>query len=440
MMRGRMMMHGMGPLPLPPPEPPEETAAASNQVILMGLDLSTVEAVQAGETRQSLIFGAVMLLVGFFGILIVFLTQGYRATRASLTRVQAFSDNLVARLPLGLVALDGIGRIAAFNRTAEKVLALEASTALGKPAETILPAELLPPLAAAREGKAHLDQEVACPRGEGEACIPLEVSASALRDEDGRIQGQVLLLRDLSEVQALRREVVRSQRLAAVGMLAAGVAHEIRNPLSSVKGFATYFRDRYRDVPEDGRIAEILIGEVDRLNRVVGQLLEVARPVRLTLRRQPLAELVEKALTLVERQVREKGIRVETRLPAAGISARVDPDRLSQVLLNLFLNAIEAMTAGGTLTVGLEGDAATARIQVSDSGRGIPPEALPRIFDPYFTTRPEGTGLGLAIVHNIVEAHGGEITVTSHAGKGSRFTVILPAEPDGADTEKASRS
>jgi two-component system sensor histidine kinase HydH len=432
MMRGRMMRHGMG-LPPPPSPAPAEGAPAAGQVIFMGLDLSTVEAVRAGETRQSLILGAVMLLAAFAGILIVLLTQGYRATRASLTRVQAFSDDLVARLPLGLVALDEAGRLAAFNRAAEKVLALKAPSVVGRPGAAVLPPELLRPLEAARQGKDVRGVELTCPRGDGEE-IPLDVGASVLRDEEGRSLGQVLLLRDLSEVRALRREVARSQRLAAVGMLAAGVAHEIRNPLSSIKGFATYFRDRYREEPEDGRIAQILIGEVERLNRVVGQLLEVSRPVTLTRRRLPLAHAVRKALELVERQLGEKGIRVETHLGGGEISAPVDPDRLNQVLLNLLLNAIEALQPGGLLRVTLEAEdgAGEVRIGVQDSGCGIAPEALPRIFDPYFTTRPQGTGLGLAIVHNIVEAHGGRIAVESRVGQGSRFTVCLPSG-EGAD-------
>ena len=197
-----------------------------------------------------------------------------------------------------------------------------------------------------------VEKELDCAVGEGRT-VPLEVIAAILRDDEGALIGRIALVRDLSELQHLRNEVERSQRLAAVGSLAAGVAHEIRNPLSSLKGFATYFRQRYGGVPDDVKVADIMIQEVDRLNRVITELLEFSRPMELKRKETDLAGLVRHTLGTIEGQAREKGITVQTDLPPGLPEASIDPDRLTQVFLNLFLNAIAAMDRGGILSVGV---------------------------------------------------------------------------------------
>jgi two-component system sensor histidine kinase HydH len=275
-----------------------------------------------------------------------------------------------------------------------------------------------------------VEREIDC-LVEGGRTVPLAASVSGLRGPEGEPAGRLLLFRDLTEVRTLKREVERSRRLAAVGRLAGGVAHEIRNPLSSIKGFATYFRERYRDVEEDRRTAEIMIQEVDRLNRVIGQLLEFARPMAVEKRPVRPDVVARRALKLVESQAESQGVRLESRLPG-GVRVSMDADRMGQVLLNLLLNAVEAMPEGGTLELAAEIDEANraARFTVSDTGQGIVRDDLARVFDPYFTTKPTGTGLGLAVVHKIVESHGGEVRVESEAGKGTTVTVEVPLEED----------
>jgi two-component system sensor histidine kinase HydH len=206
------------------------------------------------------------------------------------------------------------------------------------------------------------------------------------------------------------------------------VAHEIRNPLSSIKGLATYFKERYQDKLDDQQIANIMIQEVDRLNRVVGQLLDFARPLKISKKPISMQTLIEDSLKLVERQASEKNIKIETRFPAQMNPVSVDPDRLNQVLLNLYLNAIDSMDAGGRLAIRITNSQSihNTEIKIMDDGTGISQEDLAHIFDPYFTTKANGTGLGLAIVHNIVDAHGGKVTVESHPGRGTTFTISLP--------------
>jgi two-component system sensor histidine kinase HydH len=395
--------------------------------IFVGLDTSAMESARVDARRHTLAMSAIVLLVGLAGLVSLFLAQGYKLAKRSLAKVQAYSDQVVENLPIGLVASDENGRVAAFNETAVAILGSSSKNVLGKAAAEALPSELWKLTALLEQTSAVVEQELECATSRG-THLPLRVSTASLRDEEGTFLGYVFLLRDLTEVRRLQLEVERSKRMASLGSLAAGVAHEIRNPLSSIKGFATYFKGRFKDDPKDQDTATTMIQEVERLDRVIGQLLEFARPSSLNINEVRMADLVGHSLKLIEGDARSKNIEVKSEVPADLKEANLDADRMSQALLNLYLNSLQSMDEGGTLEVKVTQDEAIRRttIMVSDNGKGIEPGDLERIFDPYFTTKPDGTGLGLAIVHKIVEAHTGEIKVESSPGLGTTITLILP--------------
>ena len=397
------------------------------KIIFVGLDMETIEAAQNADARHTVVMGIILLLIGFAGIIFLFLTHSYRTARASLSRVKAFSDNLVENVPIGLIAIDDNQNIVSFNNVAEAVLGISIQKAIQKKAKEILPIELLNQLENPDIKKGIVEEEIDCLAQDGRS-IPLQVSATLLHDEDQTFLGHVLLFKDLSEVQALRREIARNQRLASIGRLAAGVAHEIRNPLSSIKGFATYFKERYRENKDDQQTANIMIQEVERLNRVVGQLLEFAKPITISKRATSVDTVIKDSVRLIERQSTEKNIKIETAFSSVVKKIQVDRDRINQVLLNLYLNGIESMQDGGTLNVALSmnKERKWVIIKVTDNGTGIRKEDIAHIFDPYFTTKPSGTGLGLAIVHNIIDAHDGKMEVESSPGKGTTVTLFLP--------------
>ncbi|MBU0651788.1 MAG: PAS domain-containing protein, partial [Proteobacteria bacterium] len=271
-----------GPAASPPPgsfgPPPQAPPAAAESgppglVIFVGLDMGPIIAAHEEDRRHTIWMAVIFLLIGCAGIISLLLAQGYRAARSSLSRIKAFSDSLVMNMPIGLIATDAGGRLSAFNQTAEAILKRTAAEVLGKPAEEILPGscrELFRTLAAERR---LIEREIDCAVEEGRT-IPLDIIATTLCEENGAFVGHILIFRDMTEIRRLEEEVARSRRLASLGNLAAGVAHEIRNPLSSIKGFATWFRERYRDNPEERETADVMIREVDRLNRVITQLLE----------------------------------------------------------------------------------------------------------------------------------------------------------------------
>ena len=225
------------------------------------------------------------------------------------------------------------------------------------------------------------------------------------------------------------KKVRRSERLASLGRLASGVAHEIRNPLSAIKGFAQYFRDKFQTGSEDRSYADIMIQEAERLNRVIDGLLDFARPRELDARPHPLSQILERPLQLIRTDLDRKGISLTTSIPE--VLVRADPDQMTQAFLNIFLNSIDAMEEGGELRVAatMRPEEGRAEIRIADNGTGISPEDLPRIFDPFFSTKKKGTGLGLAITAKIIEAHQGDISVESRRGKGTTFKIYLPSRP-----------
>jgi two-component system, NtrC family, sensor histidine kinase HydH len=406
---------------------PRNATDRGSQIIFVGLDMTSVENAAGEDIRHSILMGFILLLIGFAGIVTLFMAQAYRSARTSFSRVKAFSDNLVENMPMGLVAIDPEERIASFNQTAESMLGISAQHALGRILSEILPPPFQDFFNRLKSESGPINRELAASLN-NERNLPLEVIGTALTGEDGAALGWVILFRDLTEIQHLKREIARSQRLASIGRLAAGVAHEIRNPLSSIKGFATYFKERYHDTPKDHQTAEIMIQEVERLNRVIGQLLEFARPMSIQRRATQLDLLIRHSLKMVEGDARQKGITLNVERDPHINTVNIDPDRIKQVLLNLFLNAMEAMAEGGDLSVGVipVNTNRSIEITVSDTGPGIKPEDLPNLFDPYFTTKPSGTGLGLAIVHKIIESHEGKIQVKSVSGEGTTITMVIP--------------
>ena len=413
------------------PDGPRESA----QLIAVGLDMRPLEEMVTGAVRHTLVMSAVLLFLGFAGFVSLFWMNSYRAARRSLQDTSAFADEVVTHLPVGLIATDRSGRIAFFNAAAEMISGVPRSSALGQMPGQVLPKELCERLEGLELGRSIDDQEMACAFAHGNT-VPISVSATHIVNEEGHFVGNVLIVRDLGELRRLQAEVRRQEKLAALGGMAAGVAHEIRNPLSSIKGLATYFAGKFAEGSPDRDAAQVMTQEVDRLNRAIGELLAFARPSDLNVRRSDINALLRHSLQLVQQDAAAKQIELVQELSPALCDALIDPDRLAQCLLNLYLNAIQSMPGGGRLTVAsTRADARHVRIVIADTGCGIAPGDMDKIFNPYFTTKPNGTGLGLAIVYKIIEAHDGRIQVESTPGQGTRFALTLPCAEAAAGEE-----
>lgn len=386
-------------------------------IIYVGLNMSAIEKAGKEDTRNTIIIALILLLVGSSVIVSLFLMQAYRLAHTSLSRMTIFSDALVKNMPIGLIALDDQGLIITCNQNAQEVLGVDCKEASGKYAADLLPAPLQKILSQLPRSGGLLEQDIALLSADGKEQT-WETLLAGLIDE-GKPAGKILLIRNVTQIRLLEKEVAKSRYLNSIGSLAAGVAHEIRNPLSSIKGFAVYFKEHLSGNKDDQHTADIMIQEVERLNRVVSQLIEFARPLELKRENVQMAALVQHAVKLIAADAQKKQISIEIEAAAEMPPVEVDSDKIKQVLLNIFLNSLAALQDGGKLKIKLSSRANNLEVIISDNGAGIEKMDLPRIYDPYFTSKPAGTGLGLAVVQKIMEAHGGNISLESVAGKGT---------------------
>ena len=390
------------------------------QVIFAAINMKEIEQIKQRAVAHAIFMGCLFFALGVVGVVCVVALQGYQSAKNSLSRIKAFSDDVIANMPAGLITVGKDMEITTWNGAALEILGYEYSF----PME--LPAEMKALVGWIKGTSIKAAGEISC-TVHGKSQLLLDVTVSSILTEGDVLSGYLFLFHDLTQLKAMKNEVDRNRRLAAVGKLAAGVAHEIRNPLSSIKGFATWFLERYEKSPEDREVAGIMIREVERLNRAVTQLLEFARPVPVVKKRVKLSEIIDHSLKLIAPDVKKKQISVKTRFETGAVWLSTDPDRLNQILLNLYLNALQAMEAMGCLCVTVTDGSHRGGIiiEIADTGRGILQEDVDKIFDPYFTTRSDGTGLGLAMVYRAVEALGGDIRVESTPGSGTRFIVEL---------------
>lgn len=404
----------------------DQAGSYRDTAIFVGLDMSSIEQAYENDIRHNIIMGVILTLIGVSGFVLVFTVQRYAAARSSLSRIKIFSDNLVENMPLGMIATNTEGRIVSVNPAARSIFDIPPETGL-QDIYKYLPGELKTLFNTGETGKQQNEEELRID-GVKERTLVLETITSPLYDREGMHLGSLLLIRDKTELDRLKTEMEANKRFASIGRLAAGIAHEIRNPLSSIKGYAVFFKEVFDKSSENYEIADMMTREADRLNRVVSEMGELAKPVSVSKEPVDIRAVIEDSIRLISREADMRNVKVETGIDPEVPMIYADQDKLRQVLLNLCLNGVQAMEGAGTLRLELFRDkkGKNVIIAVEDTGEGINAENLADIFEPYYTSKQSGTGLGLAVVHNVVKAHKGEIKVESEPGRGTRFTIILP--------------
>ncbi|HEY5974973.1 MAG TPA: ATP-binding protein [Geobacteraceae bacterium] len=394
---------------------------------LASLDLTSASAHQVGANY--LLFTLFTTILGFFltALLTGYLAERARASESALhekvidyEELERLNSTIVASLDSGLLTINNSGKIRVFNKYAAELTGFSQEAVYDRPLNEIIPGfraygESLPVLQR---------QEMEYVSGTGERRI-FGFKSVPFSDIEGNRVGMIIDFQDLTKLKKMEHELQKADRLAAIGELSARIAHEIRNPLAAVSGSVQLIAMRESIADEDQKLLQIIIRETERLNKLITDFLDYARPISLNRGTLPLRGCVSELFTLLAKDSRFATVQLVNQCPH-NLMVSVDIDRFRQVLWNLVLNAAESLTTGGELVIGVKGpDHGTIMLSVTDNGPGILPEHLPMIFEPFFTTKAGGTGLGLAAVYRIIEAHGGTITVESSRGKGTTFIITL---------------
>lgn len=368
-----------------------------------------------------------------------------RSRFEELADLKSYTDSILGSVTSGIVTLDLDGRVVTLNPAGEFLTGLFAPEVAGRYCTEVFAhapevVEVLMDTLASRAGMASVS--LALRRRNGTA-LSVEMSTAPLKGVEGKDLGVVGVFRDVTPVRELEAQLRRSDQLAALGTLAAGLAHEIKNPLTSVRTFSRLVPRKFQDERFRQTFQTVVPRELERINGIVEHLLQLARPTRLDFKPVRLPGLLERVLELYANQIEMKQVTVE-RVYARDLPAiQADPEHLYRALGNLVVNALDAMGTGGRLTLRAgwseAGESSLAprrrgferrvKVEIQDTGTGIPSSEADKVFIPFFTTKAGGTGLGLALAHKIIEDHGGSISFQSTPGVGTTFRVLLPLTP-----------
>lgn len=402
-----------------------------NSYLVIGINLEGYYN-RLSQTRKRIIlnYSIIMALV-LFGIYVIFKLQENYIVKKTLNEMKVYTSKLLETMDNAVISVDNKGNIKTFNRKSEEIFDKKKEEVLNKDCQEVLNLNILGESIFKKclLEKKNISQEIILEE-KGLKKKILDLNTSFLADESGEITGVVAVIRDVTEIKDLNEEVARHKRLAALGKLSAGIAHEIRNPLSSIRGLAQFVYNSFSKNDERKEDLSAIIQEVDRLNKLVVQVLDFAKLQKPNLTHFSLNDLIGKITELFKLETKDKQIKFSPELSPDISKIQADEDQVKQILMNVIINAIQAIPKKGEIKIKtektlLKGKPAIKLI-IEDSGIGIPEKDFTQIFDPFFSTKDEGSGLGLSIVYKLVEAHQGEIKVESKEGEGTKFVIFLP--------------
>ncbi len=364
-----------------------------------------------------------------------------------LGRVYHFYRSIIQNLTSGLITIDLDGEITFVNRTVGQLLGYEVEELLSKQIQLLFDEEkefrlFMQQLSSS--GKRIDEKEVVFRKKNGEKII-VELNASPIHDENNNFEGIVLLFRDLTEIHQLKKQVERMERLALLGELAAGIAHEIRNPLGGIKTAAQVLEESFGVDDFRLQLIQRIVREVDKANRLLQEFFKFAKPTKPQLAFHNIEMIIDGVYLLLAPKLQKRNIKFSASFAENVPQVYVDETQIEQVILNLFLNSIDAMPEGGELRVNtrskklrildkerenlnIENHEVTyVIVEISDTGIGIPEQHIEKIFNPFFTTKTDGVGLGLSICSRLIEENGGKIDVVRGKEKGATFILAIPA-------------
>ena len=347
---------------------------------------------------------------------------------SDISQEKTAMESVLQSLGDGIILMDPSGRVLFANRTCISLLGLTGKSPAGSPIQSLVLdpglAELFLSESLETAQAVHREIQVYAPRA-----MLLSLNLLPIRGERGGIIGTAAVLRDITEKRRIEGRMAQSEKLGALSLLAAGLAHEIGNPLNSINIHLQLIAreiKKLKGTKKVQKLQETVQEEIKRLDDIVHRFLTAIRPLKPRFEQRDINGVIRDVFRLLKHELAEHAVKVDLQLGEHVTSTLLDVAHLKQAIINLVKNAMQAMPKGGKLLVWTGMQDGSVRIQIQDSGMGIAPEHISRIFDPYFTTRQSGSGLGLMMTHRIVKEHGGEIEVKSESGKGTTFILTLP--------------
>lgn len=357
------------------------------------------------------------ILVSAFNEMIVKLENNTR----ELIRMKDFNEDILRSTTTGIITIDNRGEFISMNRAAERILGIR-----GKNKNGVIYHELIELLKNTLKEDNPVKNIVKTFSDESGKSRFIEINTSLLKNEEGNIKGALCSFNDVTERKEIESKIDKIDRLTSLGELAAGLAHEIRNPLAGIKTSTQVLANRTEQNDANVLLFDKIISEIDRMNKLITDLLNFAKPPTSRLEKRDITKIIRESAKFLEEHFRKCKVNITFNFPLKEYFVLVDGYQMKQIFLNLFMNAIKAMPDGGRISVYIAAKGDFIEIYVRDTGKGISQENLPRIFDPFFTTDPKGTGLGLSVVQKLVIQNGGEIDVKSELNKGTTFCIKLP--------------
>ncbi len=398
-------------------------------IFRIGLSLDGYKKVASSYQKQMFLFSIILFILGWLIIGVVIINQNYFVLDRSYKEIKTLTGNVLEAMHSAVVAVDEEGRIIMLNRLAEDLFGVKRSHVLNQNYDSIFPDD--PCLIKKTMEKKRASQDVETVyKTLSESSRNLLIGSSCLFDEQNQFRGAVAVIHDITELKKYEEEAKKAERLSALGNLAAGVAHEIRNPLNAISITVQRLRAEFeprKDQEEYLSFIQTVLNEIKRLDNIINQFLSLAKAQKLTMVTTDMNEFLNEVIGLVEIDAKDKNVQViktMERLP----QLKIDPNEMKKALLNIMLNGVQAIPQGGKLQIEayLDDSKGNVIIRITDTGIGISKENLSTIFQPYFSTKEKGTGIGLSIAYRIISDHKGKIEVESETGKGTTFTITIP--------------